>query len=113
MFMENYVILQARRTARQQATENPNFITPCVDIPRILMSHASRHSIGGWRKVLLHNGDRTSSRSSVESSCNACRVVTAGGAEMSKEKLLAFGLLKLSSRSMQLFLKSFKVVLLF
>lgn len=59
----------------------------------------------------LHNGDRASSRSSVESSCNACRVATDGRTEVSKEKLLALGFLKLSSRSMQLFLKNFKVVL--
>jgi hypothetical protein len=68
--------------------------------------------IQSWRKVLLYNDDRASSRSSVESSCNACRVATAARTEISKEKLLAFGFLKLSSSSMQLFLKSFKVVLL-
>jgi hypothetical protein len=62
--------------------------------------------------VLLQNDDRASSRSNVESSCNACRVATAGRTDMSKEKLLALGFLKLSSHSMQLFLKSFKVVLL-
>jgi hypothetical protein len=32
------LIPQARRAACQQATENLNFITPWVDIPRILMS---------------------------------------------------------------------------
>lgn len=62
--------------------------------------------------MLLQNDDRASSRSSVESSCNACRLARSGRTDMSKEKLLAFGFLKLSSRSMQLFLKSSKVVLL-
>jgi hypothetical protein len=62
--------------------------------------------------VLLQNDNLASSRSSVGSSCNAYRVATDGRTEMSKEKLLAFGFLKLSSRSMQLFLKSFKVVFL-